>query len=423
MEEEYSSMRLMENNVKIYTKYKMFAYDWVFFYAVSVLFFSITKHFSTSQIVYITGFYTLAYCIFQLPSNFFVRKLGLKKSIIIGNILSAVTLLIYIFAKDFEMFVFAQFVNGLSFALKGLSESDLLCTSMKRLGKFDKFSKVEGASNAKYYFFDGIASIASGFMFVTHQYLPVILCLIVTIIALIQSIKFNDVELDINKEEKVSIKKSIVHFLKTIRSDRLKCIYMFAFVFTGILQVNSTLYKSILMDIGMDAQFITVLVFFYMIGAGLGSKLFFKFENCFKNKSLTVISIAYSTGLGILGVFGLLSYLNMVTLVIILLVLFIMGFVHGAYKVALRKYTVSFTTSKIRTRITSIGLMFEYAGTTIILFVCAYLLDHTINSFGAIVISIVSLLVFYFILKFMEGRIGLKPEEYAPKDINNVKLK
>lgn len=252
MEEQYD-ITLLEKNVKLYKGYKMFAYDWVFFYAVSVLFFNITKGFSTSEIVYITGFYTLAYCIFQIPSNFLVKKIGLKKSIILGNILSAVTLIIYIFANSFKAFAIAQFINGLSFALKGLSESDLLCSTMKQIGTFEKFSKVEGASNAKYYYFDAVASIISGFLFIVNEYLPVILCLIVTIIALIQSLKFYDISIKKEEEEKFSIIRSANHFFKTLSSSRLKSIYLVAFFFTGILQATSTLYKSVLIDVGLEA--------------------------------------------------------------------------------------------------------------------------------------------------------------------------
>lgn len=420
MEEEYD-FQLLEDNVKLYKVYKMFAYDWVFFYAISVLFFSITKGFSTSQIVYLSGFYTLAYCIFQIRANFLVKKIGLRKSMILGNILSAVTILVYIIAKDYTTFVIIQFVNGLSFALKGLSEGDLLCTTMKRLGKFEKFTKVEGSANSKYYFFDALASVIAGFSFIFHQYLPVILCLIVTIIALIQSFKFNDVELDIDKE-KHSLFTSIRHFFDTLSSDRLKSIYMIAFVFTGIIQVNITLYKSILMDIGMQPHIIAILVGFYMLFAGFGSKYEFYFERITKNKTLTVITLTYVICIGIIGIVGLINVVNLFMLSVTMICLCIMGFVHGVYKVALKKYTVSFTTSKIRTRISSIGLMFEYAGTTIISFMVAYLLENIGNSLGSIIIGIVAFLIIFLILKYMDGRLGLKPEEYSSKERNNVDL-
>lgn len=421
MEERYNFGEL-EYNVKLYKRYKMFAYDWVFFYAISVLFFSITKGFSTSEIVYLTAFYTLAYCIFQIPGNFIVKKLGLRKSIILGNILSTITILMYIFSKSFDTFIFAQFVNGFSFALKGLAESDMLCSSMKRLGKFDKFSKVEGASNAKYYFFDAIASIISGFLFTINEYLPVILCLVVTIIALVASFKFNDVKLESDPEEKKSLVKSINNFIRTLSSSRLKSIYLVAFVFTGITQVAIILYKSVLIDVGLTAEYITMLVFFYVAFAGIGSKLEFFLEKLTKNRNLTFITITYITSLGIIGLLGLINILNLFTLSTMIFLLSVMGFLQGAYKVALKKYTVSFTTSKIRTRITSIGLMFEYAGTTIISFAAAYLLDYISNSFACVVVCIIGLLVMLGIIKYMNGRLGLKPEEYEAKDINNIKL-
>ena len=94
--------------------------------------------------------------------------------------------------------------------------------------------------------------------------------------------------------------------------------------------------------------------------------------------------------------------------------------VHGVYKVALKKYTVSFTTSRIRTRISSIGLMFEYAGTTIISFAVAYLLERVGNSIGCIIVCVCAIVIMSAIIRYMNGRLGLKPEEYAPKDINNV---
>lgn len=421
MEEEYNFSEL-EHNVKLYKMYKMFAYDWVFFYAISVLFFNITKGFSTSEVVYLTAFYTLSYCIFQIPGNYIVKKLGLRKSIILGNILSTITILMYIFFKSFDSFVVAQFINGFSFALKGLSESDMLCSSMKKLGKFDKFSKVEGASNAKYYFFDAVASIISGFSFTINEYLPISLCLIVTIIALVASFKFNDVKLEVDSEEKTSLIKSINNFIRTLSSRRLKSIYLVAFVFTGITQVAITLYKSVLIDIGLTAEYITMLVFFYVAFAGIGSKLEFFLEKITKNKNLTFITITYITSLGIIGLLGLINILNLFTLSSMIFILSLMGFLQGAYKVALKKYTVSFTTSKIRTRITSIGLMFEYAGTTIISFASAYLLEHTSNSFACVIVCVIGLLVMIGIIKYMDGRLGLKPEEYKAKDINNIKL-
>ena len=76
--------------------------------------------------------------------------------------------------------------------------------------------------------------------------------MIITIIALVASYKFNEVDIQIDEEEKKSIFKSIREFFNTLSSNRLKSIYLLAFVFTGILQVVVTLYKSVLIDISAE---------------------------------------------------------------------------------------------------------------------------------------------------------------------------
>jgi len=421
MEERYNFSEL-EHNVKLYKNYKMFAYDWVFFYAVSVLYFSITKGFTTAQIVSLSAYYFLSYCVFQIPGNFIIKKLGLRKTIILGNVLSTVTIIMYIFCKKIDVFVTLQFINGLAFALKGLAESDMLCSSMKRLGNFENFSKVEGTSNAKYYFLDAVASIISGFLFNVYEYLPIILCLIITTIALYSSFKFNDIQLEKDEQEKKSLIKSINNFFKTLSSSRLKSIYLVAFFFNGIIQVTCTLYKAVLIDTGMVTESITMLVFFYVLACGIGAKLEFFFEKLAKNKTLTFMTITYLISLGLIGILGIFKILNLFTMSTIISLLCVMGFIHGAYKVAIKKYTISFTTSKIRTRITSIELMFEYAGTTIISFAVAYLLNYTVNTVACLIVCIVGLVVMFGIIKYMDGRLGLKPEEYKAKDINNIKI-
>jgi hypothetical protein len=178
----------------------------------------------------------------------------------------------------------------------------------------------------------------------------------------------------------------------------------------------------VLLDIGFSATYVTVLAAFYTAFQGIGSKLEFFFEKITKKKTLTILTITYITCLGVMGLLGLLKIINLFTTSNLLLILSIMGFLHGAYRVALKKYTVSFTTSKIRTRITSIGLMFEYLGTTIISFIAAYLLNYVSDSIACIVVCVIGLFVMYGIIRFMDGRLGLKPEQYAAKDINNVKL-
>ena len=65
------------NNINLYKKYKMFSYDLLFYNAVSVLFFTITKGFSMAEVMYMTAAFSLFAFIWQIPSNFLIEKLAL----------------------------------------------------------------------------------------------------------------------------------------------------------------------------------------------------------------------------------------------------------------------------------------------------------------------------------------------------------
>ena len=411
-----------EHNVKIYKKYKMFAFDWVFFYSISVLYYSITKGFSMSQIVYITAFYTLFYSILQIPGNKITKRLGLKKTMIIGNILSAFTILVYIFAKKFEVFLFMQFFNGFAFVLKGLTESSLVYSSLKKLEKHDKFDKIEGNANAKYYFLDALSCLAAGLLFSINNYIPVIISFIITIISLVISFEFYDIKQEDQNEDKIGIKRTILDFFEIMSVNRLKSIFLVGFVFSGIIYVTATLYKSILIDMGLETEYITIVVFFFTLFSGFGSKFQHVMQKLLKNKTITVYSYVFLISLGGIGIVGLTNTLSIVTLTYMIIFLCIMGFIQGAYKVAMRRYIVSFTTSKVRNKISSVYFMFEYLGNTITSFVFGLILEVSFitNSIATIILSIVGLIAMFLVISYMDGKIGLKPEEYSSKEKNNI---
>jgi Ca2+/H+ antiporter len=58
----------------------------------------------------------------------------------------------------------------------------------------------------------------------------------------------------------------------------------------------------------------------------------------------------------------------------------------------------------------------------VISFLLGLLLNYTSNSISCIIFAIVSFISIILVLYYMRGRIGLRPEQYEPKDINNIKI-
>lgn len=407
-------------NIGLYKKYKMFAYDYVFYYAISVLYLTTTKGFSMSQVMYLESFFAIFSIVFYLIGNRIVNKLNLKLSAIIGNAFLLVSIVFYIFGNSFEIFVFADMLAALGFTLKNITESSILYSSLRKLGKRSEFTKIEGRSNSKYYYYDAFASLIAGFLFVFNSYIPVVLCGINLLVSFIISLYFSNV--DKANEENYSIKDVIIETKSILNSNRLKAIYLFSFIFTGIVTVSSVLYKAIILDVGIKEQYSTIVICIMSIFVGIGAKTLFHVEKMTKNKTLKFFSINYVMSLGIVGVMGILKKLDMFTLSSILIALSLMGYIQGAYRVALKKYTLSFTTHEIRNRITSTYYIFENIGKALFTFLIGLLLNYTSNSIACIIFASISFVVMVFVIYYMRGRLGLKPEQYAPEDINNMKV-
>lgn len=410
-----------ENNVKIYKKYKMFAYDFLFYYAIQVMFFTQIKGFSMSQVMYITAFYSLFTFFWQLPANFISEKLGLKNSIVLGNILVSFYILMHLFVTSYEQIIFYEFFGALGFTLKSLAEGTLLYSSLRKLDKRSEFSKIEGKANAKYYYYDAIASVLSGFLFIVNGYIPIIICFFNALVSLKMSFGFKNLVKE-EVSESIKLKDMISQFKLIFSSNRSKSIFLFAFVFMGIVTVFGTLYKAILIELNIQTQYITMIICIYTILVGLGAKSVYYIEKQTKNKTLTIFGILYAIGILIVALCGVINELNLTTLSIIIICLGFMGIIQGAYRVAIKKYVLSFTTTEVRTKITSAYYIFENIGAALTSFIIGIILNYTTSSRAGIIFACVSFVIIILVSIYMKGKLGLKPEQYEPKEIYNRKV-
>ena len=408
-------------NIALYRKYKTFSYDFLFYYAVFVLYLTITKGFSMSQVMFINSAYSVFCIIFYFFGNSIVNKLNLKYSKILGNVFVLINGILFLFGNSYSTFLIANFFGAFGFTLKNISESSILYSSLKKLKKAPEFSKIEGKSNSKYYYYDAFASFISGFLFVINNYIPIILCCINLIVSLIISLNFSNVDKQ-EKTDNYTIKDIFKETKNILNSNRLKALYLFSFIFTGIVTVSTTLYKAILIDVGIKNEYTTVIICIVSIFIGIGAKHLFNIENITRNKTLKFLSLAFVIALFFVGIVGTSSSLNITNMSILLISLSLMGIVQGAYRVALKKYILSLTTHKIRNRITATYYIFENLGSALLSACLALLLNYTTNSVACLIFSIISFVILIFVIYYMKGRTGLRPEQYAPKDINNVKL-
>ena len=416
-----------EKNLKLYIKYKMFSWDMLFFYAIIFLFFTQVKNISASNVLLAEAFYPLFKAVLLLILTVIIEKLGKRKALIIGNIFIALSTLTYIFAVDFYMILLGQFFSAVGFVIKGICETNLLYDSLEKDSKRGaRFSKIDGEGSSLYYYIDAITSVLSGFMFAINGYLPMIFCLIINIISVVMSVKFEEVD-TLNEKKKVKIGTELNELKNSMssifKSKRIKNLILFGAIFSGILGALVSLRSSILSDIKLPAQYFGIIFAVLQIISGISAKNQYRFHKKFRNKTLASLSLPVVISCIFIGLICNLNLNYKVTICVTILAFLIQYISKGPFYTLIKQYMNNFTTSSLRIKITSLYSLLEGISRSAICFMASFLLKYTNTANTFTILGCIFTIIIVLMLDNMKDKVGLKPEEYSEKDIKILELK
>lgn len=416
-----------EKNLKLYIKYKMFSWDMLFYYAIIFLFFTQVKNISASNVLLAEAFYPLFKAVLLLILTVIIEKLGKRKALIIGNIFIALSTLTYIFAVDFYMILLGQFFSAVGFVIKGICETNLLYDSLEKDSKRGaRFSKIDGEGSSLYYYIDAITSILSGFMFAINGYLPMIFCLIINIVSIVMSVKFEEVD-TLNERKKVKIGTELNELKNSMssifKSKRIKNLILFGAIFSGILGALVSLRSSILSDIKLPAQYFGIIFAVLQIISGISAKNQYRFHKKFRNKTLASLSLPVVISCIFIGLICSLDLNYKVTICVTILAFLIQYIAKGPFYTLIKQYMNNFTTSSLRTKITSLYSLLEGISRSAICFMASFLLKYTNTANTFTILGCIFTVITVLMLDNMKDKVGLKPEEYSEKDIKILELK
>ena len=289
-------------NIKLFPIYKMFAWDLLFYYAISFLFFTEVKGFSVADVVLVeVSLYTLFKSIFQIPSIIIIDKFGKRKSLIYANLLIGISLLVLIFCTNLTTLAISHVVMALGFVLKSLIESNFLYDSIPESdAKRKTFSKMDGKGSSLHYCLNAVSAVITGFLYLVNPYLPLVFCLMLSVFSTALSTFFYDIvvpekhtESSTKPLEKLStyfsdLKHSFSHI---IQSSRLRALILFYGIFQSLIAVINTLDKSLLTDLGISARtfwnnfccYFTTFWYFFFFAKLLPEKIYKSRFNFFCN--------------------------------------------------------------------------------------------------------------------------------------------
>ncbi len=417
--------KIRRKNAKLYPIYKMFSWDLLFFYSIEFLFYTITKKVTASEVLVINGIYLLCRIIMQIPAVAITDFFGKRKSIILGNIMLIIYMLILIIVPGAIGIIIANLIFSLGYNIKTIAESNLLYDSVSTRGGEGLYSKLDAKGGSLYYILDGVASLTAGYLFVMNNYLPMFICLGFIIISTILSFKFEDIY-EVKKEKNNS--KGLINTLKEYKQDlktsfkfilkskRMKAFILFQIVFYSLISIIDTYNGDLLTNIGIpEEQFSMIFAILNLIG-GISLSLKKPIEKKFKNRTLAFISLMYIGACIVIGAISTM-YTDDFIIPVILVMYVIQRISTSIWYILESKYLKNFTNEYMRNKIT---FTYEFIGgiaASIFSILGGVLLEVASIQNAFLLVGLIALASMVVTLDYMRTRFGLKPEEYKKEDI------
>ena len=344
-------VKARKHNLKLYPKYLMLGYDLLFFYGIRVMFLLDVKGITESQILLAATVYALSMIVMQVPATLLASKIGYKNTAIAGNIFNIIWAILMITFDGFAGLALSQFISGVAFALKFVSEPNLLSTSIPQAPTYQRneiFSRLDKKGFSRYCIFSAISTVISGFLYNINPYIPIFMCLICVIAATAISFNFNDIQEVESKESFKDYIKDLKKGYKFItKSKRLRALLIMTGAVWGIIVLLDSYQLTLLQDIGATSVQVGFIFAMFELTRGLFSNTALDFNKKFKNKSLTNILLTFAIGFILAGIIAMSQLPFYTKLVIIVVILLIMGAANAIDQILAKKYVNNFASTKI----------------------------------------------------------------------------
>lgn len=419
--EEKILARKRKLNMKLYPVYRMLAADVLFFNAIKVLFLTQVKGFSNANVVFMESIYAFFKMFLQIPMAVLVSKLGIRKSVIIGNIFWTLEIVLILFSKNYFMIILSQLSSAIGFSFKSIAEAPLLNKSIpeaKTKGKI--FTKIESKGYSKYCYISAISTLLSGFLYEINPYIPVVCTIIFMVLAFIFSLNFTDVKQEESKTVKESIKDVKEGMTFILKSSRLKSLLIMLGFMWGTICLFGNYQTTLLKDINVPAKYIGIILALLDIVQGLSSTKADNFNEKHKNKTLTYLSIQMTLGIIIAGGVVAIGIPRIPALAIIIFTYIIRMADRGIFNIVKKRYMGNFMTPEMLTKVYTVNSITASAFRMIVCAIGSFVLTFMQIQYAMIVIGVLFTFITILLSLCIKSRIGLKPEEYTEKDVVKI---
>lgn len=410
--EESKQSKIRKNNMKLFPIYEAIGLDYIFYYGIEVLFLSQVKGISDANIVLLSSLYAIFMIIFQIPICGILNKIGKRKSILYGNILKLISIIIIGIGNNFVWMMIAQLMKALGFALTGVSVNPLLTASIPKTDNKGKiFSKIYGKGYSQYCYICATSTILSGYLYTVNPYIPIFLCGLAILISTI--IGYNFIEIEETDNQKIvtineNVQNIIEGFKEIFKSERLKALLLMIGTIWGLLCLLSTYQTTLLKNMNISATYIGIIAAVVQIITGIFSKKANEFNEKNKNKSLTKIALGMALGAIIIG--GIvLSKIHLYIQVALISVIFCARHaIKGYFQILKCTYMGNFASDEILTKIYACNSIISNLMRALIGFIGSVVLLYNDIKNATLIIGVIFTIICILISIYMKNRVGVE---------------
>lgn len=423
---ETEKIQMRKRNMKLFPTYKKLSWDYLFFYTINFLFLTQIKHINPADVVLIDSFYYLFAMFAQIPTTFIIEFLGRKNSIILGNILGCLYMIVILLSQNLFNLIVAEILSAMSFAIKESAEPSLLNESIPPTKIKSKiYAKISEKGMASYYFINAVSTVIAGILYKVNPYIPILLSLSTLVITTILSTLFIE-PVKIVKRKKIKsmnqFKKMGEAFKFVLKSERIKSLILFSSIMTGIISILSNYQISMLEDLDISSTYIGILFAILDLVESFATKRQEEFHNRYRNKTLTTIGFLLISSCILAGISGILAKEYKIGLLFIIIFYIIKYICVGMYYPLMEKYLSNFTNKEIDTKVFTANNLLKSITSAFIGILASFLLERVETAYCMIIIGIVFFILMILVKKFMKSRVGLKPEEYSKEEVRYDKI-
>ena len=149
-------IQMRKRNMKLYPNYTKIACDYLFYYTIDF-------------VVLITSIKSIFSILLLIPANIIVEILGRKNSVILGNVINCIYMIMFMVSTSFSGILLANFLSALAILIKNIAEPSLLNASIPPSRyKSNIFAKIIAKGKSGYYVLGAISKIIAGYLFGTQ---------------------------------------------------------------------------------------------------------------------------------------------------------------------------------------------------------------------------------------------------------------